>query len=256
MKPTVSRLIQANLQAIHKSISSAHKKYLLSHSYAPYPLLVAVSKTKPPSIIIEAYRTGHRNFGENYIQELIEKSNYPDILSECPDINWHFIGHLQRSNVNKITKVHNLWIIESVDSEKLATALNLLWKKESKTSKLNVMVQVKMSNEESKYGCSPSECIDLVKYVTTQCDQLEFKGLMTIGPLGHEVTVSGPNPGFLQLIECKKKICEEIGLADNTVELSMGMSSDYDHAISLGSTSIRVGTAIFGERNYSKERKD
>lgn len=114
------------------------------------PRLVAASKLKSPDDVIEAYNAGQKHFGENYVNELVEKSNDSKILAQCKDIRWHYIGHLQRNKINKVLSVKNLFIIETVDSEKLASALDAGWMKLSKNddSKLKIMVQVNTSNEE------------------------------------------------------------------------------------------------------------
>ena len=117
------------------------------------PRLVAVSKLKPPEAIIEAYEAGQRNFGENYVNELFEKSNNPEILEKCKEIRWHFIGRLQRNKVNKLLGATNLYVIETVDSEKIATALDNAWPKFKKNdnSKLKIMVQVNTSKEKGNH---------------------------------------------------------------------------------------------------------
>lgn len=211
------------------------------------PRLVAVSKTKPKDMIITLYNEGQRHFGENYIQELLEKSSDPEILDKCKEINWHFIGNLQRNKVKKLVTVPRLFVVETIDSEKLATALNNAWEKVEKPEPLKVMVQVNTSNEEEKGGCDPGTCYTLVEHVLKNCPQLKFIGLMTIGKFGYDSSI-GPNPDFLCLKKCKDDVCEKLELNKNNVELSMGMSNDYEHAIELGSTSVRVGTSIFGYR--------
>ncbi|KAH0623186.1 hypothetical protein JD844_031231 [Phrynosoma platyrhinos] len=114
------------------------------------PRLVAVSKTKPAEMVIEAYNHGQRSFGENYVQELLEKASDSRILSSCPDIKWHFIGHLQKNNVNKLIGVPNLFMLETVDSLKLADRVNASWQKKGSLEKLKIMVQVNTSGEDSK----------------------------------------------------------------------------------------------------------
>ncbi|KAK2588645.1 hypothetical protein KPH14_006411 [Odynerus spinipes] len=209
---------------------------------------VAVSKYKPPELIIAAYEAGQRHFGENYVNELMEKANNPSILEKCKEIQWHFIGHLQRNKVNKIVNIPNLYVIETVDNEKIATALdNAVAKVNENDSKLKVMVQVNTSDEEAKSGCEVAEISKLVKYILENCKHLEFMGLMTIGIYGYDIS-KGPNPDFLCLKKCREDVCKELGLDIKKVELSMGMSTDYEHAVILGSTNIRVGTAIFGDR--------
>lgn len=115
------------------------------------PRLVAVSKTKPVNLIIEAYEEGQRHFGENYVQELEEKANNAEILEKCKDIRWHFIGHLQKNKVNKVFSLPNIYLVETVDSQKLATVLNNNWPKFGPpNSKLKILIQVNTSGEEGK----------------------------------------------------------------------------------------------------------
>ncbi|VVC25775.1 Pyridoxal phosphate homeostasis protein,PLP-binding barrel,Alanine racemase, N-terminal [Cinara cedri] len=211
------------------------------------PRLVAVSKTKPIEHIIGIYQQGQTHFGENYIQELLTKSFDDQILEKCPDIKWHFIGHLQRNKVSKVLSVPGLYIIETIDSEKLANAVNDGWKKLNKDSKLKIMIQVNTSNEEEKNGISSDKVVDLYKYVIDNCQYLEPIGLMTIGQYGYDCS-NGPNPDFLALIDCKKNVCENLKLSLSEFEMSMGMSDDFEHAIELGSTNVRVGSSIFGFR--------
>ncbi|KAM9312867.1 pyridoxal phosphate homeostasis protein [Gastrophryne carolinensis] len=205
-------------------------------------------------MVIEAYRHGQRYFGENYVQELVEKASDTNLLSSCPEIKWHFIGHLQKQHINKLVAVPNLYILETVDSAKVADKLNASWLKKGSNEKLKVMVQVNTSGEESKHGLSPSDTADLVKHIKEHCLGLEFVGLMTIGSFGHDLT-QGPNPDFQLLLKQREEVCDKLGLPLEAVELSMGMSSDFEHAIEVGSTNIRVGSTIFGERVYTKPVK-
>ncbi|XP_047105060.1 pyridoxal phosphate homeostasis protein-like [Schistocerca piceifrons] len=219
------------------------------------PRLVAVSKTKPKELVIAAYENGQRHFGENYVQELIEKGNDPDICKKCPEICWHFIGHLQRNKVNKIVSTPGLFMVETVHSEKLASALDAAWKKLHHNSKLKVMVQVNTSGEEEKSGCEPEEAVSVVKYVKDSCQNLEFVGLMTIGIYGYD-TALGPNPDFLCLRNVRTEVCKSLSMKLEEVELSMGMSDDFEHAIELGSTNVRVGSSIFGARQKKDSHSD
>lgn len=210
---------------------------------------MAVSKLKPPELIVAAYEAGQRHFGENYVNELLEKGTNAAILEKCKEIRWHFIGHLQRNKVNKVLSVPNLYAIETVDSEKLANTLNNAWIKYRKSdeTKLKVMVQVNTSKEEVKNGCEIEEVIALVKYVINSCGNLEFMGLMTIGKYGYD-PLTGPNPDFVSLKQCRDDISKELEIDITKIELSMGMSNDYEQAIEMGSTNVRVGSSIFGER--------
>ncbi|XP_021026571.1 pyridoxal phosphate homeostasis protein [Mus caroli] len=216
------------------------------------PRLVAVSKTKPADMVIEAYGHGQRTFGENYVQELLEKASNPKILSSCPEIKWHFIGHLQKQNVNKLMAVPNLSMLETVDSVKLADKVNSSWQKKGSTEPLKVMVQINTSGEDSKHGLLPSETIAVVEHIKASCPSLEFVGLMTIGSFGHDLS-QGPNPDFQRLLTLRRELCEKLGIPVEQVELSMGMSMDFQHAIEVGSTNVRIGSTIFGERDYSKK---
>lgn len=125
---------------------------------------MAVSKTKPVEAIIEAYSTGQKHFGENYAKELAEKGTHKLITDSCPDIKWHFIGHLQRNNINRIINLPGLYMVETVDNEKLATALDKAWQNRSGSSeKLRVLVQVNTSEEGKKSGTPPGEVTKLYR---------------------------------------------------------------------------------------------
>lgn len=223
------------------------------------PRLVAVSKLKPTSSIIEAYECGQRYFGENYIQELETKSNSEEIIEKCSDIKFHFIGHLQSNKVNKLLKVRNLHMIETIDSIKLADLINKAIDKYQKEGdeplrfaaghdeRLKVLIQVNTSGEEQKNGIQPEEAPRLADYIVEQCQWLQLAGLMTIGKLdGWDG--DGPNKDFLRLYELRDTISQQLSIETTCLELSMGMSSDFEEAIELGSTNVRVGSMIFGER--------
>ncbi|XP_057175165.1 pyridoxal phosphate homeostasis protein isoform X2 [Triplophysa rosa] len=202
-------------------------------------------------MVVEAYKHGQRNFGENYVNELVEKASHPQILSSCPEIKWHFIGHLQKNNVNKLLAVPNLYMVETIDSIKLAERVNSSWQKlrAANTQWLKMMVQINTSGEGSKHGLSPDETVNTVKHIVSQCPALEFAGLMTIGRYGYDLS-DGPNPDFQMLLKRREEVCESLKMPVDKVELSMGMSSDFEHAIEVGSTNVRVGSTIFGTREY------
>ncbi|XP_065833539.1 pyridoxal phosphate homeostasis protein-like [Oscarella lobularis] len=210
------------------------------------PRVVAVSKLKPIEAILEAYEAGQRHFGENYVQELAEKAKDERVQLKAPDIKWHFIGHLQKNKCNLLLETANLWMIETVDSVKLANALNQTLVRKAKKS-VNVFVQVNTSGEDSKNGCSPDSCVDLVEHIVKNCHLLDFRGLMTIGQWGHDYS-QGSNPDFETLSQCRVSVSEKLSLPLDAIELSMGMSGDFEEAIAAGSTNVRVGTSIFGER--------
>ena len=215
----------------------------------PEPRLVAVTKTKQVEMIKWAYDSGQRHFGENYVQELVEKAQDPCLA--CLDIHWHFIGHLQRNKCNSLTSAPGLWMVETVDSGRLATALDSSWRKRNPERKLKIYIQVNTSGEDSKSGCQPQDTPALVQHVLDTCPGLEFCGLMTIGRAGHDYD-TGPNPDFEQLARTRQTVCAQLGLQERQVELSMGMSADYPQAITAGSRNVRVGSIIFGAREPKK----
>ena len=232
------------LLSVRERASKAHRTSTIPGH--PLPRLVAVSKTKLAEALLEAYHNGQRHFGENYVQELVEKSNHP-LLIGLEDLHWHFIGHLQRNKCNQLTSVPHLWCVETVDSERLASSLDSSWAKREKKQKLKVFIQINTSSEDSKHGCPPEKASEIVRHVLEKCQNLEFRGLMTIGKIGHDYS-SGDNPDFVHLVETRERVCKDVGLKVEQVELSMGMSSDFEHAILAGSTNIRVGSTIFGAR--------
>lgn len=207
--------------------------------------VVAVSKTKPVSVLREVYDAGHRCFGENYVQEIVEKA--PQLPE---DIEWHFIGNLQSNKVKALlSAVPNLAMVESVDDEKIANhldrAVGILGK-----NPLKVLVQVNTSGEISKFGVEPSGCVELAKHVCLNCPNLEFCGLMTIGMLDYTSTPEN----FKALANCRTEVCRTLGIKEEQCELSMGMSADFEQAIEMGSSIVRIGSTIFGAREYPKKQ--
>ncbi|EDW14356.1 pyridoxal phosphate homeostasis protein [Drosophila mojavensis] len=245
--------IAAGLQHVLKRIESVLQSRPQEIN-TPKPLLVAVSKTKPVECIIEAYNAGQRHFGENYVQELVEKSQHPDILAQCPDIKWHLIGHLQSNKINKVLKLPNLYMIQTVDSEKLANGIDAAWAKRQPepTEPLRVLVQVNTSGEDVKSGVDASAAPSLYQYISDNLKHLKPVGIMTIGAYGFDYS-NGPNPDFVALLQVQREICKANSLPADAVQVSMGMSNDYDRAIEMGSTIVRVGTAIFGHRPKASE---
>ncbi|MBQ6477189.1 MAG: YggS family pyridoxal phosphate-dependent enzyme [Bacilli bacterium] len=195
--------------------------------------LVAVSKTKPNEDILKAYDLGLRDFGENYVQELTSKM---DSLPE--DINWHMIGHLQTNKVRDIVK-RNIYLIESVDSFKLAKEINKEAIKQDK--KVNILIEVNIANDPNKTGIHTTELDNLINEVK-ELPNINLKGLMAIAP--HTEDTNQIRISFKEMKKLKDKYNFEL--------LSMGMSSDYKIAIEEGTDIIRIGTKIFGERDYSK----
>ncbi|KAK6133367.1 hypothetical protein DH2020_032877 [Rehmannia glutinosa] len=205
--------------------------------------VVAVSKTKPVPLLREVYDAGHRCFGENYVQEIVEKA--PQLPE---DIEWHFIGNLQSNKVKPLLSgVPNLAMVHTVDDEKIANHLNRAIGNIGRKP-LKVMVQVNTSGEESKYGVEPGGCVELAKHVSMNCPNLEFCGLMTIGMPDYTSTPEN----FKTLANCRTEVCKALGISEEQCELSMGMSGDFELAIEMGSTNVRIGSTIFGAR-VSKE---
>lgn len=208
--------------------------------------VVAVSKTKPVSLIRQVYDAGQRCFGENYVQELLDKA--PQLPE---DIEWHFIGHLQSNKAKSLLAgVPNLAMVETVDDEKIANHLDRVVASIGRKP-LKVLVQVNTSGEESKFGVEPSGCVELAKHVKLSCPNLEFSGLMTIGMLDYSSTPEN----FRALSNCRTEVCNALGITEEQCELSMGMSADFEQAIEMGSTIVRIGSTIFGAREYPKKEE-
>jgi len=188
--------------------------------------LLAVTKKFPAARIVEAYHLGLRDFGENYVQEF--ETKYPE-LAGLEGSRFHLIGHLQSNKTRRAAELFQ--VIQTVDSAKLARRLD------SEGKRLDVMLEVKLSHEESKAGTAPEE-LDEVVAAVRGCANLQLVGLMTMPPWTDEAEPS--RPYFTQL----RKLAEKYSLS----QLSMGMSHDFEVAIEEGSTCVRVGTALFGPR--------
>ena len=202
--------------------------------------LVAVSKTKPISAIIEAYNAGQRIFGENKVQELVDKQE------QLPkDIEWHMIGHLQRNKVKYIASFIDL--IHGVDQFKLLSEINKQAKKNKRI--INCLLQIKIAEEDSKFGMTPNDALELLQSDHfSELKNIHIKGVMgmatfTLDDIQIKKEFTSLKTTFLQLKEIQPSI--------DTI--SMGMSGDYELAVESGSTMIRVGSHIFGERIYNKE---
>ena len=197
---------------------------------------VAVSKTKPKEDIEKIYNLGHRDFGENKVQELEYKyNNLPQ------DINWHMIGHLQSNKVRKVIPIVSL--IHSVDSLKLLKVINKESKKFDKVT--NCLIQVNISKESSKYGFEDRELDFLNQETINEYKNIKFKGLMGMASFTKDESIIKNE--FNNLKNIYDNIRKEI---DDFNILSMGMSNDYKIALESGSNMIRVGSKIFGKRNY------
>ncbi|XP_054165974.1 pyridoxal phosphate homeostasis protein-like [Oppia nitens] len=243
---TTGDSIDRCLDCIRQRVAQAVKLRDSSAGTVGRPVkLVAASKSQPAEAIIEAYRAGQRIFAENYIQEMCHKSADPVVISSCPDIEWRLIGHIQSNKVNQVLRVDRLVAIETIDSIKIAQTLEKALTARNKT--LEAMVQINSGEEDVKTGVLPSDVIELVRYVRDECPHLKLTGLMTIGRFGHDWT-TGTNPDFLTFIDSRNNICETLDIPLDSLELSFGMTADFEQAIALGSTQVRVGTAIFGAR--------
>ena len=221
--------IRDNLEVIETRIVAACEKAERNRSEVK---LVAVSKTKPADAVLEAADAGQILFGENKVQEAQAK------IPLCPGhLQWHLIGHLQ-SNKARIAASGLFRMIHSVDSEKLLRALD-----EYAAVPLPVLIQVNVSGEGSKDGCTPEEAVTLIE-AANQCSKVEVHGLMTIPPF-----TSDPEKArihFSNLRKLRDRLQQETGTP--LPELSMGMSHDFEIAIAEGSTFVRIGSSIFGER--------
>ncbi|KAJ3121775.1 hypothetical protein HK098_003409 [Nowakowskiella sp. JEL0407] len=172
------------------------------------------------------------------VQELLDKAK------ELPgDIQWHFTGSLQSNKCKLLASIPNLFAIETVDGEKKADTLNKACS--ARDEPLQVFIQINTSSEETKNGIDPSDCLRVCEHVLNNCSKLRLFGLMTIGSPEH--SEMDPNPDFVLLANCKSAVDEKLGTA---LELSMGMSDDFEAAVKLGSTNVRVGSSIFGSRYY------
>ena len=215
-------MIKENIQTVLKELDNTSCQ------------LICVSKTRSEEEIMEAYQAGIRDFGENHIQELVEKrKNLPK------DIRWHMIGHIQTNKVKDLLQ-GDLYLIHSVDSVKIAKELN---KQLHHTQ--DILLEINIAEEESKYGFPPN--LAFLKEILKQIQKLEHLnciGLMCVAPM-----VDNPLKNK-KYFEKMKKYKEALGLE----VLSMGMTNDYQVALESDSNYIRIGTGIFGERDYSKEK--
>lgn len=202
-------------------------------------ILIAVSKTKPNNLIQEAYDAGQRDFGENYVQELADKQTQ---LPE--DIRWHFIGHLQSNKVKYIAPF--VYLIHGVDSLKLLEEINKQGKKHNRI--INCLLQVYIANEETKFGLSFDECESILNSeIVSKLENIKICGFMAMATNTEDETQIRKE--FKSLKEFHSEIEKNSGI--KLPILSFGMSSDYKIAIEEGSTMLRIGSSIFGERNYT-----
>lgn len=232
-------MLQENYGQVEERIRAACARAGRSRSEVT---LIAVSKTKPASMIEEVYSFGQRDFGENKVQELTEKY---EVLPD--DIRWHLIGHLQRNKVKYI--VDKACLIHSVDSLRLAETIEEQAAKKGVT--VPVLIEVNVAGEESKFGVSVEEAPVLAEKIS-HLTHLSLCGLMTIAPF---VPDPEDNRDIFRRLKQLSVDIEAKNIDNVTMNvLSMGMTNDYEVAVEEGATLVRVGTGIFGERDYSREK--
>merc|ERR1719343_1382387 len=201
------------LEAVQQRVHDAQAKRAEKVDASTEVRLVAVSKTKPVELLQEAYDAGQRCFGENYVQELVDKA---PALPE--DVQWHFIGHLQSNKVGMLLKgCPSLTCLETIDSEKLARTVDKAWLANVSGRKLRVMVQINSSGEETKNGVDAKDAVELCRVIATECSGLELAGLMTIGAPDY----SGcRTEDFETLHKCREDAAAAIGVQATSLEMS------------------------------------
>lgn len=230
-------MVKENLMEVESRVQAACKRAGRPREDV---LLIAVSKTKPVELIREIMETGTKDFGENKVQEMCSK------IEEIKEpLNWHLIGHLQRNKVKYI--VDKACLIHSVDSLRLAEEIQKEAVKKG-VDKVPVLIEVNMAQESSKDGINASETEELVREIA-KLPNVQIRGLMTIAPF-----VDDPEENRVHF-QAMRRLRDQLKAMDipgvEMTELSMGMTNDFEVAIEEGATMVRVGTAIFGERNYN-----
>lgn len=230
-------MLQDNLIQVEQNIEEACRRAGRDRSEVT---LIAVSKTKPAETLQEAYDLGVRVFGENKVQEMADKY---EVLPK--DIRWHLIGHLQRNKVKYI--IDKAALIHSVDSLRLAQTIEKEAKKHNLTA--HILIEVNVAREESKFGIFPEDLEALVDEIA-KLPHIQVDGLMTIAPFVPDPEEN--RPVFRELRKLSVDISAKKVDNVNMSVLSMGMTNDYQVAIEEGATMVRVGTGIFGARNYAQ----
>ena len=233
--------IKKNLEAVREKIDEAAEA---CGRNAEDVLLVAVSKTRTPEEINIAIDAGVTDIGENKVQEIMDK------YYSIKPVRWHMIGHLQTNKVKYI--IDKVDMIHSVDSIKLAGEIDRRAKAVGRT--MDILVQINPAQEESKFGVSVDQAGDLVREILENCENIRIRGLMSVAPIVENMRDVKP---YFDAVKAKydELACIEHPRLDFRY-LSMGMSGDYPVAIEAGSNLVRVGSAIFGERDYAQFRKD
>lgn len=227
--------IKNNIQMINDDILKFAQEAQRSASDVK---LIAVTKLHSPEEINEAIECGVTDIGENKVQEIQEK------YDKVKKVNWHLIGHLQRNKVKYI--IDKVYMIHSVDSLKLAEEIN---KRAAQHSiMMKILIQINAEDEESKFGINPSELDDLISGIYEKCYNIEICGLMSIAPFYDNP--EDARPCFKTVKSLFDKYKDDDRERVNFTTLSMGMSGDFKQAIYEGATHVRIGTAIFGARDY------
>ncbi len=240
--------ISQNLQAVHEAITRAAQRYDRNPTDI---VLLAVSKTFPAEDVVAAWQAGQMAFGENYVQEGVDKIARVAQLLGSPAVNddgtnarvpeWHFIGPIQ-SNKTRLIAEHFSWI-HSIDRDKIASRLSE--QRPKHLPPLNVCIQVNISGEASKSGIAPNQCAALAHHILS-LPHLQLRGLMTVPEATEDEAAQ--RRAFAALRELSLQLAQE-GIKLDT--LSMGMSGDLAAAVAEGSTMLRIGSAIFGKRTYA-----
>ena len=231
-------MIRDNIKMTEENIAKACEKAGRDVSKVQ---LICVSKTKPVELLMEAYEAGARDFGENKVQELVDKY---EVMPK--DIRWHMIGHLQRNKVKYI--IDKVSMIHSVDSLRLAEEISAQAIK--KKVEVDTLVEVNVAQEETKFGTLSSEAISLVEEIS-KLPGIHVQGLMTIAPFIEDAEEN--REYFRKLKQLSVDIAAKNIDNISMNVLSMGMTGDYVVAVEEGASCVRVGTGIFGERNYNKD---
>ena len=233
--------IRGNLVKVHDRINSAAQR---AERSADEITLVAVSKTRTPEEINTAIDAGVTDIGENKVQEIMDK------FDAIKPVRWHMIGHLQTNKVKYI--IDKVDLIHSVDSLKLAKEIEKRAAQHDKT--MDILIQINPAQEESKFGVSLDETRELIGQILDTCEHIRIRGLMSVAPIAED-----PNDVRVYFEEVRKQY-EEFGKIEHPrldfAYLSMGMSHDFEVAIEAGSNLIRVGSAIFGARDYEAYRRE
>ena len=231
----VQRDLRRNLAAIRERIESAATR---AGRNADEIKLVAVSKTHPALVVNEAIDAGISVFGENKVQE----ADVEIVEVGRDKAEWHLIGHLQSNKARRAVQLFD--VIQSIDSLELATRLERICVEEDRPA-VSVFVQVDLGKEATKSGIAETDLPELISYLKT-CQRLKFDGLMILPPYFEDA--ESVRPFFKRLREIRDELMSQKVFANDRGELSMGMSHDFEIAIEEGATIVRVGTAIFGER--------